>query len=228
MSIKKLSNSYSGSTTRSVRDVTKEIESRMTKRMDVFTDDFQPPGASEISPGQDTSKRSAPYGKPHDDTRPVADPSFWQKGREGPWANQLPRNQLHSAGDPQDQEKMDWLDEMVYQTEAPIKSPYDQFPGNISMDDHKKDTRFDPHLTDPATLKRGIKMSEKNPVKKLRTEIGPEEFHKEVEKRMKCLAIESKEPEPAKFESPYDKKDEYVPEDDNKPSKSATYNVSEP
>lgn len=229
---KKLSSSFASSATRSMSEFDRMVESRMSKRLDVFTDDFSPPGTAEISPGQDVNKRSAPYGKKHEDYIPQSDPNFWQKGREGPWASQLPRK-MHSAGDPKDQQPMDDLDETEYRHEAPIKksgdqfpgipkvvhNPYDEFPGDVDMEDHKKIAGFDPHLTDPARLKsmpyesqaqqgymhvhhpeiakkwdkedKGNKNLPYHKQSKLSTsETGPEAFHKEVEKRMKCLEAE--------------------------------------
>jgi hypothetical protein len=123
----------------------REVEARMSKKLDVFTDEFSPPGATDGFPGGDFSKRGAPYGKPHEDSTPDADPSFWDKSIRA-------RHKLHSAGDPADQEKMDWLDEQVYKIEAPIKNPYDQFPGDVDMQDHKKIGGFDEHSTDPTKL----------------------------------------------------------------------------
>lgn len=229
--------------------------------MDVFTDDFSPPGTAESSPGQDYTKRDAPYGKPHDDFEPVADPQFWDKKRLG------------FTGDPKDQEKMDWLDNEVYQQEAPIKSPYDQFPGAVDMEDHKEETRFDVHLTDPARLKKMSKQiykeyeletyevgggkwkvsvdgqelpencasnaeafkfgkkfidSHGGRMSKLNSSAGPESFSKEVEKRMKKLAIEAKKPEPVKFESNFQKEKNgspYLPEEDDKGSDSYEFGV---
>lgn len=203
---KKLSSSFSGSATRTLNSLNHEIESRMrsTKRLDVFTDDFSPPGTAESSPGQDYTKRDAPYGKPHDDFEPVADPQFWDKKRLG------------FTGDPKDQEKMDWLDNEIYQQEAPIKSPYDQFPGAVDMEDYKEETRFDVHLTDPARLRKMAKID------------GPEAFSKEVEKRMMKLAVEAKKPEPVKFESNFQKEKNgspYLPEEDDKGSDSYEFGV---
>ena len=75
----KLSDGFAGSTTRSLDDVTHEVETRMKRRrMDAFTEDFAPPGPVESTPGEDRDKpgQSEGYGKPHEDSRPVADPSF--------------------------------------------------------------------------------------------------------------------------------------------------------
>jgi hypothetical protein len=166
MGKKTLSTGFTGSATRGMSGLDKEVEARMSKRLDVFTDDFSPPGTSESFPGGNFNKRDAPYGKPHDDFAPEADPKFWKKG-------------LHSAGDPADQEKMDWLDQMANSLEAPIKNPYDQFPGDVDMEDHKEIAKFDPHQTDPARLRKMSKID------------GPESFNKEVEKRMKKLALDT-------------------------------------
>ena len=210
MAIKSLSSGFTSSVTRGMSEFDKEVETRMFQRLDVFTDDFSPPGTSESFPGGDFNKRSAPYQKPHDDFDPEADPQFWDKTKAGPWAKQL-----HSAGDPKDQEKMDWLDKVSNAFEVPVKNPYDQFPGTIDMQDHKKETRFDPHLTDPARLKKMAKID------------GPESFHKEVEKRMKKLAVES-HPEAQKFVSNYQKDDQNIPSiegEANKPDPSWLYNT---
>jgi hypothetical protein len=188
---RKLSQGFSSSATRGMSELDKEVETRM-KHLDVFTDDFSPPGSGESFPGADFDKRDAPYGKPHDDFAPEADPSFWKKGSEGPWARQLPQK-MAAAGDARDQQPMDDLDEVEYRFEAPVKkvedqfpgipkpdhNPYDEFPGDIDMEDHKQETRFDPHLTDPRLLKKG----KVNDLASL---------NKEIEKRFKMVSGEIK------------------------------------
>lgn len=163
--MKRLSASFAGSATKKFKGLDREVEGRLgkLKRMDVFTDDFSPPGTGETFPGANFDKRNAPYGSKHTDTVPETE--FRTKVT----------NELHSAGDPKDQEKMDWLDEQAYKIDAPIKNPYDQFPGAIDMNDHKAEAGFDKHQTDPARLK------------KMPASLGPEGFHKEVEARMKRL-----------------------------------------
>jgi hypothetical protein len=68
---KKLSSNYAGSATREKPGFDKEVESRLSKqnhkRMDVFTNEFQYPGFSQSSPGQDNSKANSPYQTPHTD-----------------------------------------------------------------------------------------------------------------------------------------------------------------
>ena len=217
MAPKKLSSGFASSATRGMSGIDKEVESRI-KKLDVFTDDFSPPGTSELVPGQNPNKANAPYGKPHDDFVPEADPQFWAKCQGQPWAKQLPDKKMHSAGDPADQEKMDWLDEMANALDAPLKNPFDQFPGTIDMEDHREEAKFDDHLTDPTRLK---KMADKKID-------GPEGFHKEVEKRMKRLAVEGKKPEAVKIVSEYQKDDQYNPDPEGKKNpveKDALFNL---
>lgn len=152
MAIKKrLSSGFSGGETRSLEDLDREIEYRLGhKKLDVFTNEFDPPmGAREDFPGADFDKRKSPYGKPHDDYSPE------NKNRV------KVSNELHSAGDPRDQEKMDWLDDQQHKIQAPIKNPYDQFPGSYME------------------------------VSDMESDIGPEEFHKRVESKMKRMAADA-------------------------------------
>ena len=93
---------------------------------------------------------------------------------------------------------MDILDQIENKLNAKIKNPYDQFPGDVDMDDHKAIAGFDVHQTDPARLK---KMSPKHP-KSLRKQMfkkvdGPESFHDAVEKKLSEISnVASKEDEP--------------------------------
>lgn len=137
---RKLSGGFAGSSTRAMTDFDREVEMRMRKRLDVFTNEFDGPGSPvEVAPGADVSKGHGEYQKPHDD--------FPARGGR----------KLHSAGDPKDQEKLDWLDEQTHKVQAPIKNPYDQFPGSYME------------------------------VSDMEGEVGPEEFNKKVEARMKRL-----------------------------------------
>ena len=173
--INKLSTGFTGSATRGSSGFDREVESRL-HRLDMFTDEFSPPYSREIFPGADFTKRSAPYEAKHDMETPEADPQFWDKSIRA-----HSEKHMHAAGDPKEQDKLDWLDEIAHKMEAPIKSPYDQFPGAVDMSDHKEIASFDPHQTDPARLKK----MDKNKVD------GPDSFNKVVEKRMKKLVEET-------------------------------------
>lgn len=106
---------FASSTTKSIDDVNREVETRM-KGLDTFTDDFNPPdAAADIVPGQDVSKSQYGYEKKHDDFKPRADRSFT----------------LAAVGDADEQAPMDALDREVYEFEAQIKKEGDQFPGSL-------------------------------------------------------------------------------------------------
>jgi hypothetical protein len=196
----------------------------MVKRMDVFTEDFSPPGVSELPRGANPNKRDAPYADRHTNTIPESDPKFYDK-------RPLGRKFLHSAGNPKEQESLDFLDQIENQFNSKIKNPTDQFPGAVDMDDHKAIAGFDIHQTDPARLKkmspfqsqaqRGYmythhpkiakefeektssgKLPEHKDSKSMRKHMservdGPESFHKAVEKKLSEISnISNKEDEP--------------------------------
>lgn len=104
-----MSSGFAGSLTRHMGKFEREVESRL----DIFTDDFQPPGAFEKVPGSDVNKPKGGYEKPHDDTVPEADKRFVR---------------MAAAGLPKDQEPMDALDRIEQRYQARIKEPGDQFP----------------------------------------------------------------------------------------------------
>jgi len=97
-------------------------EFKSMKHLDVFTDDFSPPGASELAPGQDPNKANGGYQKPHDDFVPEASRKFT----------------LAAAGDAKDQEPLDRIDREQQQIESGIKPQSTQFPGAKRMSEEKK------------------------------------------------------------------------------------------
>jgi len=115
-----MSSGFTGSSTRGMSDLDREIEYRLgnVKYMDVFTNDFSPPGAADTEPWHDTTKGKE-YQKPHDDY-PAGRPIGTRSTRP---------SRLHAAGDPKDQAPMDLDDAITQRIQAPIKNPNDQFPG---------------------------------------------------------------------------------------------------
>lgn len=155
-----LSNGFTGGSTRGMGTFMQELEIRM-KKLDLFTDEFSPPGAAEKVPGADFTKRTAPYAKPHDNTVPEA------KFRG-----------MAAAGDPKDQEPADVLDRIEYRIQAPIKNPYNEFPGSYQDKEIVNDLgAFDPVQTDPSLIDEKQRAAMQD----------PEKFSQEVEKRMKHL-----------------------------------------
>lgn len=154
--MKKLSTGFANGSTKQFKGVDREVESRL-KRLDVFTDDFAPPGVSEKFPGGDFSKRNAPYEDRHSDNK-----------------------KLHNPGSVKEQQVLDDLDAREQAFNAPIKNPYDSFPGALNFNQKSEVGAFDKHQTDPTRLK---KMAVKET--RLRSDVGPEEFDKRVETRMK-------------------------------------------
>jgi len=67
-----MSTGFTGSDTRSMGKFEREVE----KRLDVFTEDFSPPGVSEKFPGSDFSKSDNNYQDKHADYRPEARRDF--------------------------------------------------------------------------------------------------------------------------------------------------------
>lgn len=159
-----MSTGFAGGATRKFKSVEHEVESRL-KRMDVFTDDFSPPGASEKFPGSDFTKRNAPYEDKHTD--------------------------MAAAGNAREQPVLDEIDQQEHDFNAPLKPGHDQFPGALSapkppkQDPYGEDWpdkinfeaksevgAFDPHQTDPT---------------RLRGDCDLKEFDKRVEARMKRM-----------------------------------------
>jgi len=123
-----LSNSFAGSSTRTLEGLTREVE----KRLDVFTDDFSPPGSREQVPGADFSKTSNNYQDRHTDESPHPDLPIHVK------------SDTLSVGDPNIQKYLDNLDKEVQQYEAQIKTPKEQFPGVGALLD-----KLEGYLKDP-------------------------------------------------------------------------------
>jgi hypothetical protein len=92
-----MSSGFAGSTTRGLSELDRAVETRM-KRLDVFTDDFSPPGTSDAVPGVNYEKRAAPYGDKHDDSTE----KYFNDGRQ---------KRMGGVGDASEQEPMDKLDE---------------------------------------------------------------------------------------------------------------------
>lgn len=118
-----MSNSFTSSTTRGMEGYEREVESRKErnlarrKRLDRFTDDFSPPGATDAQPGADYTKGKI-YGQAHDDATPKVDLPIHAKA------------DLAAAGNAIDQKELDDIDREANQHETPIKKESDQFPGS--------------------------------------------------------------------------------------------------
>lgn len=113
MATKNLSTAFAGSTTRGAS----KLEHEVNRRMDMFTDEFSPPGASEAFPGGNFKKSTLPYGAPHDELVPETKRDFWDK------------RTLAAAGNASEQEPMDALDLIEQRFNASVKKYTDQFPG---------------------------------------------------------------------------------------------------
>jgi hypothetical protein len=122
-----LSSGFAGSTTKSLGNVSREVEDRILNRppfladafnptkMDVFTDEFSPPGAAEIAPGQDVTKNKNPFQDKHSD--------FAGETRQF-------IKKMAAAGRASDQEMLDDMDDQMHKEQSPIKPERDQFPGS--------------------------------------------------------------------------------------------------
>lgn len=113
-----MSNGFAGNTTKTLYEIERELENRYEKsmskkRLDVFTDDFNPPGAVEHVPGGNYKKRGD-TGIKHEDSVPEADKSF-----------------TLAAGKAEEQEPMDVMDADEYRKEVGIKKYGEQFPGSL-------------------------------------------------------------------------------------------------
>ena len=106
-----MSSGFSGSSTRSIDGLTREIESRMQTNQ--FQTDFEPSSRAFVETDESIIKKSGPYEKPHDDYIPEASPDHAR---------------MAAAGDPRDQEPMDALDREVQRYQSRVKDPADQFP----------------------------------------------------------------------------------------------------
>lgn len=149
-----MSTGFAGSSTRDLDGFEREVETRMRKRLDIFTDDFDPPGTSEAFPGGNFNKQRQYPGKPHDDFSQAEDNSRNHDPRYKPMHNPGPKAQG-------DQEAFDALDEAAYLDDARIKPPDEQFPGK-------------PHTRGGPRLKR---LAEK-------PGDGPEAFNRAVERKL--------------------------------------------
>jgi hypothetical protein len=118
---KRLSNSFAGSTTRAKKDFSREVETRMAGG-DMFTEDFGGGGANERSRGQDFDKDNGGYQKPHDDFTPHKQ---YQPAKVS--------SAMAAAGNAEDQEMLDQVDDLTQKFEGAIKKWNDQFPGSFKM-----------------------------------------------------------------------------------------------
>lgn len=127
------------------------FERTIEKRMDTFTDDFAPPGASDAQRGRDYSKPRRPFEAPHDDYAAVNE-------------NRIKiTNEMAAVGPAKEQGPMDILDEIEQRIQAPIKNPYNQFPAETGDKQIVSEVgAFDDHQTDPARLNKmaGLDSSE--------------------------------------------------------------------
>jgi hypothetical protein len=104
---------------------TKSFAKALDKRLDVFTDEFDPPNTpADTVPGQDTSKGKS-YQKPHDDGAGKTDLPVNRRDRE---------ERILNAGNVKDQPSLDDLDREVQEHEGKIKKPADQFPTGYDSD----------------------------------------------------------------------------------------------
>lgn len=137
-----MSSGFTGGSTRGMSELDHEIEYRLgsikeppvnrlqdkLKHMDIFTDEFDPPGEHEQVPGADFNKRSAPYGKAHDDS-PARSPNGFIRGSKTPEQDAYEKT-LQPAGRADDQIEYDALDEAMAKYDKAIKDYEDQFPGS--------------------------------------------------------------------------------------------------
>ena len=125
-----MSSGFCGSATRGMTELDREIEYRLGdaktpfKRMDVFTDDFSPPGTAEASPGQDYRKPSGPYQDKHTDAPARSEDGFVR--------DPLPGN----AKDQKEYDAIDATQQGNYGDN--VKKPKDQYPG-AKMSEQKID-----------------------------------------------------------------------------------------
>lgn len=162
----KLSDGFAGAATRQFKGLIHEVESRMS-RNDPFKEQFSGSGVFEGWAGQDFSKRQAPYQDYHTNY-----PSGFNR-------KDTPQFKMEADGN---QEALDFLDELENKIQSPVKNPYDQFPG--AYQDHVKKSdngQLDPQQVDPRQMRKQMKQ--------MKHSIGPEEFDKTIEKKMKKLSV---------------------------------------
>lgn len=135
-----MSTGFSGSDTRGLSQLEREIEYRLgrMKHMDVFTDDFSPPGSRESVPGSNPSKPGF-----------VADAHTDQSTADDNSRNHSDLKPMAAAGNAREQGELDNIDYIESKHTVGIKTERDQFPGSKPASDS---ARFDSHQTDPARL----------------------------------------------------------------------------
>jgi len=114
-----MSDGFAGGDTKKMqKELTRELEQTFgKKRLDVFTEDFSPPGATEKIPGVSFDKSDNGYQDKHTDTVPRADRSFT----------------LAAAGPDKDpsMQELDDIDQREQEQTGGIKPMDEQFPGKI-------------------------------------------------------------------------------------------------
>lgn len=123
-----MSDGFSGSNTRSVESISREVE----KRLDIFTDSLKP-GADAFQENQEglPIKGSGPYSKPHEDSPAEADKSFYRM----------------DVGQDKHQEYLDEIDESQHHFNSRIKPPEEQFPmGRMNMNSEKFNEEVDKRM----------------------------------------------------------------------------------
>lgn len=101
-----MSDGFAGANTKSVTSFQREVEARM-KSLDIFKDDFSPPGTGELGPGENPNKPDNGYGAVHSENAA------------------LDSDKAQSA--------MDDIDEEVQQREGGIPSIDDEVPRESEM-----------------------------------------------------------------------------------------------
>ena len=157
----KLSSSFGGASTKGFKSVDREVEARLA-RLDVFTDDFSPPGTSDAFNGGDFKKPG--FGKKaHEDYSSDEDNSRNHSKSFKPMS--LPRDR--------EKEQMDKIDSDEYRFENIVKDT-GGLPGVTKG--KKMAEKFDDHAVDPA---------------KLKSSDGPDALNKKVEAKLAKLASNS-------------------------------------
>ena len=144
-----MSNGFASSNTKAIPSKEREIlsnnRSKLLKRLDVFTDDFAPPGPTDVVPGVNPNKDANPYQDKHDDTKPEAKKNFTltdEKSKE--WSEHLSN-----------------IDHQEHLFNAGIKKPSDQFPGyasdNPTIPQQATDTSILSKLKDEVRKTFGVK-----------------------------------------------------------------------
>jgi hypothetical protein len=180
----KLSSGFSGSTTRSASELDREVETRMKKRLDVFTDDFSPPGSFESSKGGDNRKPGF-TATPHDDYSQAEDNSR----NHDPKLRPMKAGQVGQDGADISQDEMDAIDANEHAFNSPIKKPSSQFPGaKMSKKLMDSPEEFTKHVEAKMDKDEHDKAKVEDAPKADKPESEQHEFDDRVEAKMKKLA----------------------------------------